>query len=241
MAAQPPPPNGWGGVFKRAVSFVYPVDEEEQKAQKRNELRKFGLELRQQKEALCAQRETEHQIYMEMLRRSNGSRTNPFGKKAMEAKSKIDDMNKQLASIEARLLPVTELLRAATVRNDDKKFFSLMNDLAVAEANSVNGPSNENMARMLQTASKVVSSTNSMEFELNRAPIGDLKNLAEEESSFAADYAIACRQVENASAVAAASPDAYNQDAIAAELIERRLRQAHRPPDLPEMFKTMSL
>jgi len=238
MAAQPPPNNGWGSFIKRTLSFASTVDEEEERARRRNELRKFGIELRQQKEALIAQIEVENRVYMEMLRLSKGNRASPFAKKAIEAKSKIDETTKQIATIDSRLLPVTELLRAATVRNDDKKFYHLMNDLAVAETTNTNGPSNEKMARMMQIASSVVSSTDSIESELNRIPIGDLKNRAEEDSSFAADYAMACSQAESASA-AAASSETYTQDAIAAELISRRLRHGYAQ-DLPESFKALS-
>lgn len=215
-------PTGWGSSLYRAISYVLPVDEEVEKARKRDELRILGNGLRAQKEELLGKLETERRIYREMLILSKGDKRSGFAKQAMDAKKKMDAYATQIGGLDARIAPLETLLRSAAVRTEDAKFYALMKDVATSSTNS-NAPSPDQMAQMMQVAARVVNENLSIDDDLTRLSFNPVTNNAAEDAAFAADYENALKQTYLPPTESSAS-SADDHTEIAAELIAHQMR-----------------
>lgn len=193
-------------------------DPEVERAKHRNTLREVGVGLKKELKEAEESRAVEAEVYKKMLVASQGRAASEYGKRAVAAKRRVGECDRQIAAIKARLTPIEQTLVAAQQRQNDSKMAAAMAALTAAERNAPNAVTREQLASVMSDASDLVRDANAAERDLNSMDFSDPVDEAAFDADFAADYAAATAAPATAVAAGAASPLQPTEADLAAAL-----------------------
>lgn len=159
----------WWERLSSAVSGQPPVDPEIKAAEARNALRAEALAMIAEKEELMAQRTTEHNVYTTMLRECRGSTSGPYWNHAAAAFQTVRQLDAQIASIDAMLAPINNVLHAAASQKRNDRVNQLLNHVVDTHAGAPGQPSREQRAATLHRASELVADNEAHQRDMSQS------------------------------------------------------------------------
>lgn len=163
-------------------------DPEVARARERNRLRDLGTQMRADRATHVEKRAEHERVYKRMLAASKGNTTSEFYKRALNAKRQMAECDRDIRSIDARLVPLEQTLRAAVNRQRDSEYNQLMSNLVTAEETAPNAPSRADMGAVMSRANKLVSDTDGLERDLDALDMNPVDDMSAMDAEMAADY-----------------------------------------------------